>query len=174
MANQEGRVGKYNSEAWPQYMGDDLIYATMQFDPNQKLFVIKVYRNDQVIYQTVGTMYVRLPLYGLWTYHDSLGDHWILEVLDQISIDGISMNEQHGYQKSYMFHLLGGKPGFMFEKGGKFGLNLDGNEIMLPGDRVLHYGCCGYAMLNPYFTDNLLAFFLKDVDRYKYVEVVVQ
>lgn len=175
MANQEGRVGKYNSEAWPQYMGDDLIWATMQFDPNQKLFVIKVYRNDQVIYQTVGTMYVRLPLYGLWTYQDLTGDHWILEVLDHISIDGKSMNEQHGYQKSYMFHLLGGRPAYMFEKDGKFGLNLDGSEVMLPGDSTLHYACCYPAMLNPYFTDNLLAFFLlNDGDRYKYVEVVVQ
>jgi hypothetical protein len=171
---QEGRFGKYRPEAWPQFLGDDLIYAAIEHDPNRANPVNVVYRNEQAIYEIVAeTASIRPPLYGLWTYDDSQGNHWCLEVLDRISIDGISMNERTGYQKSYEFHLIGGKPVFMFEKDGQGGLNYDGQEVMLPGESVLHYGCCSMALLNPEYTENTLAFFLQDGDRWKYVEMSV-
>ena len=93
--------------------------------------IIRVYRNQQLIFETTNeVMHVRPRLYGLWTF----GEHWALEALDSITIDGQVANSRSGYQKSYEFHRLGGKPVFFFEKSSQLGVNIAGQEISLPGN----------------------------------------
>lgn len=160
-------IHDYWPAAMPHFLGDDILTATIEFEGDGGQPWVRVYRNDHRIYQTKSyVMHVKPPLYGLWTY----GDHWALEVLEAITIDGQPVNEEYGYQKSFEFTLLGNKPAFFFERDGQVGLNVDGREIQLPGQGIPHYNCCAGATINPRNSDNVISFFLKDGNQWYYVE----
>jgi hypothetical protein len=155
--------------AYPQFLGDDVFSARMEQDQG-KVFV-KVYRNDVPVYRTSSEMVqVRPMLYGLWTY----GEHWAVEVLDGISIDGQAVNAAHGYQKSYEFSLMGGIPVYFFEKNGELGLNYNGQEVLLGGQSMPHYGCCSGALVNPRRNGDMRIFFMNSGEQWYYVEVEVK
>jgi hypothetical protein len=151
---------------YPQFLGDDLLYAKIENDGGKA--VVRIYQNNLPIYQTFSdVIHARSQLYALWTY----GNHWAVEVLDGVSIDGQDMNQRHNYQKSYEFFLMAGKPVYLFEKDGKLGLNFKGQEVMLGGQSALHYGCCSNSMLNPSRLNNMMVFFMQNEGRWYYVEV---
>lgn len=154
------------SQANAQYFENQEITVHLeQGQNNQK--VVSVNLDKKIVYQMKAEKYVQKPIIGLWTY-DS---HWALEVVNTIVIDGISINNSKGYQKSYEFHLLNSKPLFFFEKEGKIGLNYDGSEIDLRGDIVPHYNCCSSSLLNPRQWRDVLIFFMNKDSRWYYLEV---
>lgn len=149
-------------------LGADDLYAAMQTNAGSLDVTIRVYRDQKSIYEMPAeNIYVRPPLYGLWAY----GDHWALEVLDSIVIDGAAVNTANHYEKSYEFALLGGKPVYLFEKSGQSGVNLDGQEVLLPGQTVTHYECCSGSLLNPRQGANMLVFFMSQGPQWFYVEI---
>jgi len=167
--------GLWHMEALPRFIGDDLIYATAhvenEFKPNR--VDVNVVSNGLVIYQTI-TGYSDTPVYAIQTYQDFHGDHWAIELQNQVIIDGKPVNEQFDYQKSYNLRVLGGRPVFIFEKNGQAGLNLGGREVLLPGETVPHYICCEFGVTDPIATGNNLGFLLDSKGKITmYAEVFV-
>ena len=124
------------------------------------------------------------PLQGLWTY----GSHWILEVVHvsqqinsenevksawfgEIIWDGPSLNEKKGYDESFGFQLMHGKPFYFFRKEGRIGFVYDVQEVLLEYTQVPHYECCSGAELNPVSAENMVAFFAQRDGKWYYVEI---
>ena len=154
----------------PQFIGDDILYADMEQTNNQGITNISVYRNNQRIYTNsylVDGQSIHSPLVDFLTYDE----HWALELTDQVIIDGKSVNNLKAYQKSYEFHVLGGKPLYFFEKAGKVNLSYDSEEILFDGTIVPHGNCCSESELNPRQVGNLLIFFMNKNQQWYYVEI---
>jgi hypothetical protein len=160
---------------------NDVTYAHYT-DKGQEVSVpvsnsVKVSRNGEVIYTVqVGTAStVAIPnLWGLWAYDN----HWVLEaahvtdniifsyangsdVFGEIIQDGISLNKQLGYQETFGFQLMKGKPFYFFKKQGRLGVSYDNREIPLGYTQILHYGCCSAGEYNPRNAENMVAFFAR-------------
>jgi len=160
----------------PQFLRDDLMHVeingemltTSSITPEPSKSTVKVFRNGHTIY----TMFYQDPpaasgFRGFWTYND----HWALETIDQIVIDGQDVNALNGYDKSYEFHLLGGKPLFFFEKSGKLSISFDGKIALLPFQSIPHYGCCSAGLTNPMQIGNILIFYGMKDGNWFYVEM---
>jgi len=143
-----------------------------------------VSRDGEPVYATaLGDACVVPPLWGLWAYDG----HWVLEVayvearrqggavtcdpVGDIIRDGESLNERYGYQESFGFQLMGGKPFYFFKRRGEWGVWYDGAEIPLGYSLISHYACCSGAATNLRSSDTMVAFFAeRDGTRY-YVEI---
>ena len=152
----------------PQFLGDNIMYADMD-QIGGALVTVSVFLNDRPVYKTTlpDNQEVQSPLIGFWTY----GKHWALELKDNVVIDGQPVNRSQGYQKSYEFHLLGGKPLYFFEKDGEVDLNYAEQEIALDGFLIPHGNCCSSAEINPRQRGDLLVFFLNKNQQWYYVEI---
>lgn len=160
---------------------DNVTYAQYT-DKGQEVSVaisssVEVSHNGEIIYIIpVGTASTEaIPnLWGLWAYDN----HWVLEVahatqkgvfsdaigpdvLGEIIQDGISLNKQHGYQETFGFQLMKGKPFYFFKKQGWFGISYDHREIPLGYAQIPHYRCCSASALNPRSAENMVAFFAR-------------
>jgi starvation-inducible outer membrane lipoprotein len=151
-----------------QFLGDNEIKAFTKQGPNKK-DIISVYENGKILYENQIEFGKQKPLVGLWAYEN----HWGLEITDNVIIDGQSVNTLYGYKKSFEFHVLGLKPLFFFEKGGKIGLNFDGHEINLDGYIIPHENCCSDSLLNPRQSGDVLIFFMNKDAQWYYFEVEV-
>jgi len=136
---------------------------------------VEVSRNGEVVYVAqIGPVGPVPYLRGLWAY----ANHWVLEVArigkqtsqwrargdkasGEIIQDGVSLNTQHGYQETFGFQLIKGKPFYFFRKLGKLGVAYDGQEILLGYTQVPHYLCCSAAGLNPKRGRDMVAFFAR-------------
>ena len=160
----------------PQFLGDDLTYVrvnaeTLTATPSTPGLgnSLDVFRNGQVIYTA---RYFDRPaasgLIGFWTF----GEHWALETVGRIVIDGQDLNAVNGYDASYEFHLLGGKPLFFFEQAGKLNVSYDGRTAVLPFQSVPHYGCCSGGMENPLqMGDQLMLLYASQGGNWFYIEL---
>lgn len=112
------------------------------------------------------------------------GDHWVLELAQRaqspdgstffsgrVFVDGLSLDDQYGYQESFGFQTMAGRPFYFFRRGGQVGVVVDGQEVPLGYDDVPHYGCCSAGALNPRMARNMLAFFARRGERWYYVEI---
>ncbi len=134
----------------------------------------------EVFTTSVGSPTPVTALRGLW----SDGTSWILEVarasdssdtfqvLGEIFQNGISLNLKYGYQSSFEYQLLGGKPFYFFQKDGQIGVSYDGQETYLGFDDVQHYGCCSGAELNPREYSSLVDFFARNGEAWYFVEIL--
>jgi hypothetical protein len=123
---------------------------------------------------------VTSPFRVLTTYDD----HWVLELAQRVEgaeatvyfsgrvfVDGSSLNNRYGYQESFGFQTIAGRPFYFFERDDKIGIVYDGAEVALQYDGVPHYGCCSAGTLNPRVARNMLAFFAWRGERWYYVEI---
>jgi hypothetical protein len=138
---------------------------------------VKVSRNGKVIYTIqpkLSAVDATPNLWGLWAYDN----HWVIEVahvtekeifsnimyhdvFGEIIQDGISLNKLHGYQETFGFQLMKGKPFYFFKKQGWFGISYDHREIPLGYAQIPHYRCCSASALNPRSAENMVAFFAR-------------
>lgn len=146
----------------------------------------EVFENGEVIHTVqLGDPCAIPPLWGLWTYDG----HWVLEAArvkarrqggaitcdptGQIIRDGQSLNEQHGYEESFGFQLMDGKPFYFFRRRGQVWISYDGREIPLGYTHISHYQCCSGAVMNLRTSRSMVAFFAQS-DRIRYyVEIGV-
>ncbi len=111
-------------------------------------------------------------------------DYWVLELAQRVEkpdanvyfsgrvfIDGKPLNDQYGYEESFGFQTMAGKPFYFFRRDGQIGVAVDGQQVSLGYDDVPHYGCCSAGALNPRIARNMIAFFARRGDRWYYVEI---
>jgi hypothetical protein len=157
----------------PQYLQQDLMTVSFAYDETaaQPNGTARVLRAGEVIFETqLNNTAFRHPLVGFWTY----GEHWALETLGSVIIDGQAVNDLHGYSESFEFHLLGGQPLYFFSRAGRLGMNYAGQEIPLPGDEISHYLCCSGSLLNPVQVGSGLVLLANSGEQSYYLEIEVQ
>ncbi len=119
---------------------------------------------------------------GPWTYNG----HWALVLLDakpdaaqgpapydRLIVDGQDINSAKGYEQSFQFALLDGRPFYFYQKGGKIGVSFDGQEMAQNYDEIPHYQCCTPALLNPGKSMNMVWFFARRGNNWYYVEAYI-
>ena len=133
--------------------------------------VINLLQDGEIIFQMdPGDVGPIGALYGLWVEDG----HWVLETayvtnategnavytnaVGQVYRDGISLNEEYGYEEIFGYQLLAGKPFFFYKLDGKIHLSYDGETLPIWYDEVRHYSCCSGAMLNPRMGTNWVGF----------------
>lgn len=125
------------------------------------------------------------PVGGLWV----VDGKWILELIHiktrtenntvytdtrgDIIVDGKSMNKRFGYDESFNFQILAGKPFYFYKKDGRIGFYFDGQHVQAEFSEVPHYACCSGAARNPFHFQNLVSFFASNNEGNYYVELGV-
>jgi len=158
-------------------LNGDTYIASENIQPCEFEGCINVTRNGEEIFQTdAGGISPIEPLRGLWTYDN----HWVLETnlfLDdqpfngQIFVDGEALNEQNGYEESFNFQTINGRPIYFFRRNEKVDAWFDGKEIPLDYDEVPHYLCCGDSGLNPKARQGAVLFFGNKNDHWYFVQI---
>jgi hypothetical protein len=143
----------------------DTIVSSEGIQPCEFEGCINVTLNGKEIFRTnAGGISPIESLRGLWTYDN----HWVLETNlylpdnpynGQIFVDGGSLNEQNGYEESFNFQTINGRPFYFFRRNGKVDAWFDGKEISLGYDDVPHYLCCSGSGLNPKPRQGAVLFF---------------
>jgi WD40 repeat protein len=154
----------------PQYLGSDLVHATYstQLSGEPGVGTVQLWRGGQEFYRLqVQETGVMLPVMGFWTY----GEHWALETAGSVGIDGMSANKQYGYDESFAFQLLDGRPLFFFRRGESLGIHFDGQEVALPWEEIPHYNCCSAGLLNPMRVGNVLLILARQGEQWFYAEI---
>jgi hypothetical protein len=117
-------------------------------------------------------------------------DHWVLEIAQErpilpnsflggssftsdIFVDGQSLNAHQGYEESYGFQTMHGRPFYFYFRDGLTGISYDGQEIPLDYEGVNHYGCCSAGALNPHMAQNMIGFFSWQGENNFYTEIGV-
>ena len=146
----------------------------------------QVARNGNVIFSTsIDPPGTTSPLKVLTVYDT----HWVFEIAQQkespppntqlvnsffsgeIFIDGQSLDNLYGYDQSFGFQTINGRPFYFYTRDGKTGVSFDGEEIPLGYDGVSHYGCCSGGELNPRMAQNIVGFYAWRESRWFYTEI---
>jgi lipoprotein-anchoring transpeptidase ErfK/SrfK len=93
------------------------------------------------------------------------------DIVGQVYRDGVSLNEQYGYDEIFGYQLLDDKPFFFYKLDGKVHLSYDGRDLPIWYDEVPHYRCCGPSLLNPDAAPNWVGFWGKRDGIWYYTEV---
>jgi hypothetical protein len=166
-------------------LGADTLVAQEDFN-NFGFGHVTLTRNGHQIYKiSIGHSSPIDGLHGLWTYDD----HWALETayvtertegntiysdaVGQITVDGVLLNDQFGYEEAFGFQTMHGKPFYFFKREGKINASYNGIEIQPGYDEIPHYGCCSGATLNPSIFQNMVAFFARKDETWYYAEIGV-
>jgi hypothetical protein len=164
------------------YVGDKLLYTEVS-DAGQGVSRLQVYLGNESVYDT---QFHNVSTYaafdGPWTY----GNHWALVLLDakpdaaqgpepydRFILDGQDINSAKGYEQSFQFAVLDGRPFYFFQKNGKIGISFEGKEIAENYDEIPHYQCCTPALLNPGNSMNMVWFFARRGNHWYYVEAYI-
>lgn len=132
---------------------------------------ITVTRDGETIFEeSAGDSSPTAPIRGLWMDDG----HWVLEfayitttnvdntnytnAVGQVTRDGVSLNEQYGYDEIFGYQLLDGKPFYFYTLDGKIHLSYDGEDLPIAYDEVYHYNCCSSARFNPVAGTNWVGF----------------
>ena len=166
-------------------LGTDTLVAQEDFN-NIGFGHVTLTRNGHKIYKiSIGHGSPIDGLRGLWTYDD----HWALETayvtertegntiysdaVGQVTVDGVLLNNQSGYEEAFGFQTIHGKPFYFFKREGKINASYNRVEIQLGYDEIPHYGCCSGATLNPSMFQNMVAFFARKGETWYYAEIGV-
>jgi hypothetical protein len=168
-------------------MGGDQLAAWAD-DPADPLAAVNVTvtQNGNPIYKIpVGNSSPIGSVRGLWVF-DS---HWALETafvtnsqegneidsqpVGQVSVDGILLNQQFGYQEAFGFQTMLGKSFYFYKQRGEIGVVYSNVAIPLGYAEIPHYRCCSAAALNPRVAQNMVAFFARKGSTWYYVEIGV-
>lgn len=108
-----------------------------------------------------------LPVYGVWNW----AGRWVLEVNGALVVEGELYNLKAGLQEIFNFHMIGGKPFFLFTNNGKTGVFYDGKTWPELFDTIFHGACCEAALANPDGNDVMVWFYAKQQEWWHYVEL---
>ena len=96
-----------------------------------------------------------------------------IEPLNRIIVDGDDLNTLKGYEQSYGFAVLDGRPFYFYQREGKIGISFDGHEFAQNYEEIPHYECCSGSLENPGFSMNAVWFFARRAGDWYYVEAYV-
>lgn len=117
-------------------------------------------------------------LLGLWVFENQ----WFIETvansngqhpygIGEIFQTGQSLNKLNGYDESFGFQLLAGKPFYFYGQNGKIGIFYNGQSVPVEYDKVPHYGCCSAGGINPIKSENMVSFFARHGRKWYYIEI---
>ena len=166
-------------------LGADTLIAQENYH-DQSYGTVTLTRNGEPIYEIpIGQVSPIDGLRGLWAY----GEHWALETayitersegnvvysdaLGQVSVDGVLLNEEYGYDEVFGFQTIHDRPFYFFKQNGRIDAWYDSTDVPLGYDEVLHYGCCSSATLNPHMSKDMVAFFARRGEVWYYAEIGV-
>jgi formylglycine-generating enzyme required for sulfatase activity len=175
--NQCYHTGEALFGSLPASVGDQLLEIHSSGDMGDEL---QVTLGDRLVYGTLTRPCAFTELRGGWGYDG----HWAIELglpegdslfptKGQIIQDGQDLNAACGYDESYNFALLGGRPFYFYRKEGGSGIFYDGQELPLPYDEIPHYLCCSAGAMNPETFPNMVRFFGRRGEQWYYVEAYV-
>lgn len=155
----------------------DVIVASEDTQPSDFERSILVTRNNEPVFRTdAGQISPIEPVQGLWTFDG----HWVLETNlfltdkpfnGQVFVDGEPLNQKNGYEESFNFQTLNGRPFYFFRRNGKVDAWFDGKEIPLGFDDISHYLCCGDSGLNPKARQGAVLFFGNNGSKWYFVRI---
>jgi len=166
----------------PVTLGSDSINAVESYTGSQ--LTVEVTRNELLVLAVdAGVISPINNFRGIWV----VGEQWFLEVAHveenptdpnaafiiwgEVFQNGESLNEQHGYDESFNFQILEGKPFFFYRKDGKLGFSYDGRSTSLGYTEIPHYLCCSASVFNPLPAEKMVSFFAAKEDVQYYVEI---
>jgi len=147
---------------------------------------ILVYKNDSLLLTIpVGQSTPVNPLWGFWAVDGSWyletatssetqteGSNVInIETLGDIYQDGESLNAREGYEESFGFQTISGRPFYFYQRDGSLGYLYNGQEYTLGYNYIPHYNCCSGAAYNPIMAKNMVAFYANKGEQLYYVEI---
>jgi hypothetical protein len=180
-AERDRRVSVQGAGELSVLLGEDRLVAREVYAGigTSQYGMVQVTRAGQVIYSvSLGQPSPISKLRGLWAHEG----HWYLEVADaqgigQVIEDGVSLSERGGYEETFGFQLLDGRPFYFAQRGGQIGVVYDGQEVLsaqtVPAGYhyIPHYGCCSATEMNPIQAENVVAFFARREGLWYYVEI---
>jgi hypothetical protein len=95
------------------------------------------------------------------------------QMLSRVVQDGKDLNTALGYQQSFQFAVLDGKPFYFFQKASKIGISFGDRQFAEAYDEVPHYQCCTGSLLNPGISMNMVWFFARRGAHWYYVQAYV-
>jgi hypothetical protein len=148
----------------------------------------QVTRNGNFFFSTPVDSPGTTSAFRVLTVYDN---HWVFEIAQErnpsppntqlvdsffsgeIFVDGQSLDALYGYDETFGFQTIHGRPFYFYKCDGKIGVSYDGQEIALGYDGVWHYGCCSGGALNPRMAQNIIGFFAWRGDQWYYTEIGV-
>lgn len=103
--------------------------------------------------------------------YETEGNHIKLIARGEIFINGVSLNEQYGYDETFGFQPLDDKPFYFFSKDGQIGIHYAGETYQLGFESVSHYACCSAGAYNPKAYLTMVTFFAQANNKEYYVEL---
>jgi hypothetical protein len=119
-------------------------------------------------------------LQGLWVFDKE----WFIETVanssgqnpygvGEVFQTGQSLNKLYGYDETFGFQSLSGKPFYFYKQNKKIGIIYDGQSLPVEYDNIPHYGCCSAGGINPNHSENMVSFFAKHDRKWYYIEIGV-
>jgi sulfatase modifying factor 1 len=172
----DGLARRDPADYLPVHVDDELLTARV-------LDAIEIYLGERLVYRDLvppGPVPALVPS-SPWSYDE----HWIVEQMERIQgtsdvtlrghiiQDGQDLNQTCGYEESFGFALLDGRPFYFVKRDGKIDIAYDGQQVPMGYELVPHYRCCSVAALNPSTSQNMVWFFATRDYRWYYVEAYV-
>jgi len=154
-----------------------------QNENNGQITVTFKLDDEEVLSVNCGAVSPVSNLRGMWV----IGRDWYAEVAHveletdgnsvkvitrgEIFMNGVSLNEQYGYDETFGFQPLDDKPFYFFSKDGQISINYAGESHDLGFESVSHYACCSAGAFNPKGYLTMVTFFAQKNGRDYYVEL---
>ena len=152
----------------PVFVENDLVTLDLREDHGLRLFgIVRAGRPVYASAQVRGP--VSEPIKGLGAWDG----HWVLEVDEEVLVDGRSLGEEMGYDEVFGWQLLKGEPFHFFRKGKEIGVSCAGQELPNRYEEVIHYMCCEPAHFNAAGNDIMVWFHALKDGTWHYVEMGV-
>lgn len=132
-----------HAQTAPVFVGNELISVRNDEKPHYRQH-FTVWRENEAVYTYTVTN--RQPEYPVRLH--SWQGQWVLEIDEQVIVDGQSLNEELGYDAILNWRLLDGHPFYFFRRGDDVGVSYDGQVLPYRYDEVVHHQCCSRAQFN--------------------------
>jgi hypothetical protein len=147
----DAEVSRYRFQP-PVYVHNELV--SVQSDSQSGSYT--VWRNGQRVF----TVPLKKPAFGNEIKRlTSWSDHWVLEVIGDVYVDGQSLSKQLGYDEVFEWRLVDGRPLYLFREGSQFGVAYDSKVLAYHYEQVLHNLCCEPSQLNPVGNEVMVHFY---------------
>jgi hypothetical protein len=126
-------------------VGDDLARVTRTGDVT---FTYQVELGSRSVYTGTAALhgaYVPLRSFTTWD------GHWVLEVDDNLIMDGQDIGQALGYDDAFGFARIGDRPFYFFEKDGLVQISYGGQVLPNAYEQLFHNHCCEAAIHNVEF-----------------------